>query len=126
MDENGAASTIIGPVADQVALNEENQQPNQGDALAERERLISEREQAIELRERKNNIVELLKGKGLSAELADLIRIDSDEKNAETVERLANLINSESGAKITRFDTGLEHGQSTKTEDDSFIKWFKQ
>lgn len=126
MDENGAASTIIGPVADQVALNEENQQPNQGDALAERERLISEREQAIELRERKNNIVELLKGKGLSAELADLIRIDSDEKNAETVERLANLINSESGAKITRVDTGLEHGQSTKTEDDSFIKGFKQ
>lgn len=130
MNENESTKTEVvedpaGSPASESGTEQTAPELTPEEKLAERERLVSEREKAIELKERTMNVAKLLKEKGLSPELADIIRIDSDEKNAENVERLANLIKQESHVPRAFFSTGLEHRECTlDTSDSEFLHGF--
>lgn len=133
MNENESTNTEVvedpaGSPASESETDQTAPELTPEEKLAERERLVSEREKAIELKERTMNVAKLLKEKGLSPELAEIIRIDSDEKNAENIERLAKLMNHNSSAASARFDTGMDHnsGVAIAADDNDFIRGFNE
>lgn len=111
------------------ATDQNVQEPTPEEKLAERERLLNEREKALELKERTTAIANLLSEKGLPSELAEIIKIDSsDEKNAETVDRLKVLLEKtrHTGA-IAVISTGMTHGNPcSNNESTTFLQGFNR
>lgn len=123
MNENGtninANAEVTANTAETDTLNQPEQELTAEEKLAERERLIDERERAIELKERTMNVVRLLNEKGLPSEFAEILRIDSDEKNLETIDKLAQLWR---GKVFARIDTGFDHGETPHSNVSDFIR----
>jgi len=129
MNETNGSDVVKETAGEPVAENESEQAVQELTAeekLSERERLVSEREKAIELKERTMNIAKLLKEKGISPELAEFLRIDSDGNDAENIDRLASILSQNNKANLPRISTGLEHTSCSFDDSESdFIHGFK-
>lgn len=95
--------------------------------LAERERVLAEREKAIEIKELKSQAMDSLKAEDIPTELADFLNYESHETMTAGIEKLTEIIHKRYGKPTgMRVNIGLDHGSRCSSGDDSFLKGLKK
>lgn len=96
--------------------------------LAERERVLAEREKAFEASMLKSKAVDTLKAKNIPAELADFLNYESEETMTAGIEKLAEIIGrhrAKSNPTGMTAVLGSQHGNAiSSNNNDSFLNGF--
>ncbi len=97
--------------------------------LAERERVLAEREKAFEISMLKSKAADSLKAKDIPTELADFLNYESEETMTAGVEKLAEIIGRHyAKSKPTGMTAvlGGQHGNAISNDNnDCFLNGFK-
>lgn len=131
MNENESTNTevVTDPAGAPASESETEQTATElttEEKLAERERLVSEREQALAIAEKRGIAARHLNESKLPEELAKYVNIESEESIKESVTELHSILDNYAKKYNERLSTvtictGLEHGQPTRS-DTGFLK----